>query len=350
MKLDNRFSQHHIYGVQTDKSLNAYRLNSELTNNDINIWQLISIFKNFRLFLDLYSHSKNKKKAFTPVGNEMISVFSSLEAGGQIESLVLKKVIIFLIQACPGYYLRAIQKHFQDFKTTLTPQYRLLIPKVDFSLAKRDELIFHACNPDCYVWIPKKTSKPKRLIIVFFTKNNTLNMPRPIAHHILSKLDMSLMYIGGRVDMVADEYLAGHDLEDSARLILKIATELGFNKFYGIGASYGGFKVCKLASLLKLKKVLNFSGAHKEPDQTQEKPFLPMSSNYPKDKILSILSKSDPVDQKILDQYSKEGFLTQRDCVESKTHGSFTAAFIEDKLSSYFDWLLNDEVGNFNPL
>jgi hypothetical protein len=47
MKLDNRFSQHHIYGVQTDKSLNAYRLNSELTNNDINIWQLISIFKNF---------------------------------------------------------------------------------------------------------------------------------------------------------------------------------------------------------------------------------------------------------------------------------------------------------------
>ena len=121
----------------------------------------------------------------------------------------------------------------------------------------------------------------------------------------------------------------------------KIAKDYGFSELFGIGTSYGGFMICQLAEKLKLKKVLNFSGAQKNPNTTEKASFMKISSGYPLKNILTVLSESDEVDQKILRAYDEEGFLTKRAFLTAKSHGSFSSAFLEDQLDKYLDWLLN---------
>jgi hypothetical protein len=149
------------------------------------------------------------------------------------------------------------------------------------------------------------------------------------------------MYLGNRPNLSTEDTLIGHTNQESAELILKVAHEYGFSDLYGMGTSYGGFKICQLAEKLKLKKVLNFSGAQKEPTSTDKTTFMRISSGYPLDKILSVLSESDEVDQGILKAYDKEGFVTDRAFLNSKSHGSFSSSFLEGKLDEYLDWLLN---------
>lgn len=345
MKIKTAFSQHHIYGIQQDKSLNVYRLNSPLIVNsaELSIRKLMKIFKNFRMYLTLWHHTDAHAHSSKEPGPSIVRLFKALQNGDKVDGVELKQPLIYLIMSSPGFYLRKIQTFFKDFEFELTPQYRLLVPKLDFNLNKRDELIFHSCNPDCYVWIPPNPPNPKQMLIVFLTKNNTLNMPRPFAHFILARLGIAIMYVGSRTSMTTDEFIAGHNLEDSANIILDIAREHGCETLFGIGTSYGGFKACRLAELLGLKRVLNFSGAQKENPSPEVSNFSTMSSNYPKEKILSVLSKNDDVDKAILASYDNEGFVTPRDWVESSTHGSFTAAFIEDKLDGYLHWLFEGD-------
>jgi hypothetical protein len=165
-------------------------------------------------------------------------------------------------------------------------------------------------------------------------------MPRHLAHFVLAKRGIALMYIGNRPNLSIDDTLIAHSNQESADLILKIAHEYGFNDLYGLGTSYGGFKICQLAEKLQLKKVLNFSGAQKESATKDKTTFMPISSNYPLDKILSVLSKSDEVDQSILKAYDEEGFVTERAFLNSKSHGSFSSSFLEDKLDEFIDWLI----------
>jgi hypothetical protein len=253
---------------------------------------------------------------------------------------MLQQVAIGLLQLGSGHYLKKMQAYLRYFEQALTPQYKEIMGRIDFSINPRDELIFHTCNPDIYLWIPAKISAKKKLIILYPTRSNTYNMPRHLAHFILAKRGVALMYIGNRPNLSIDDTLISHSNQESAELILKVAQEYGFSDLYGVGTSYGGFKICQLADKIKLKKVLNFSGAQKEPTATDKTALMRISSDYPLEKILSVLSRSDEVDQGILKAYDEEGFLTRRAFLNSKSHGSFSSAFLEDKLDEYLDWLI----------
>ena len=68
---------------------------------------------------------------------------------------MLQQVAIGLLKLGSGQYLRKMQTHLRSFESALTPQYREVMGRIDFWLAPRDELIFHTCNPDIYLWIPQ---------------------------------------------------------------------------------------------------------------------------------------------------------------------------------------------------
>lgn len=342
--MKKNFASHAIFAVQSDKNIISYEYNFVgKSHNQINIWFLIKTFNNLKVYLDLLNHTNEHLKAFTPEGQSILNNFGLIKHKENASSIALRGAAALIMNACPGNYLRLIQKNLAIFQKFITPQYRLLLDKIVFDLDPRNELIFHTCKPDCYLWVPHHTDRPKDIILIFLTETNTLNMPRPLAHFILSRLNIALMYIGNRRNMQTDEYLAGHNLLDSANIIQNLVNKYGYSNSYGIGASYGGYKACKLASALKLKKVLNFSGVPRAKKAEDKKSaFLSMRSNYPMENILSILSSTDLVDQKILSQYDQYGFITPRQNVESKTHGTFTAAYLENKLDHYLEWLLDE--------
>ena len=334
------FSQHIIYGVRPNKFINKYAFNHPSSAQNIsNIWQLKKNFKQFKIYLDLLGKPRKSLDKY-PEATLLKNVFHDLENHQVPKSILLQQVAIGLLQLGSGQYLREMQSHLKYFESALTPQYREVMGRIDFSVAPRDELIFHTCNPDIYLWIPSQTSAREKLIILYPTRSNTYNMPRHLAHFVLAKRGIALMYIGNRPNLSIDDTLIGHSNQESADLILKIAREYKFSELYGMGTSYGGFKICQLAEKLQLKKVLNFSGAQKDSATKDKTTFMPISSNYPLDKILSVLSKSDEVDQDILKAYDEEGFVTERAFLNSKSHGSFSSSFLEDKLDEYLDWLI----------
>lgn len=335
------FSQHIIYGIQPNKFINKYAFNTpESVSNISNIWQFKKNFKQFKIYLDLINKPRNLVEKY-PEATLLSNLFQDLESHRVPKSIMLQQVAIGLLQLGSGHYLKKMQTHLRYFESALTPQYRQIMGRIDFSIVPRDELIFHTCNPDIYLWIPSATNAREKLIILYPTRSNTYNMPRHLAHFILAKRGIALMYLGNRPNLTTEDTLIGHTNQESAELILKIAQEYGFSDLYGMGTSYGGFKICQLAEKLRLKKVLNFSGAQKEPTSTDKTTFMRISSDYPFNKILSVLSKSDEVDQSILKAYDDEGFITQRAFLNSKSHGSFSSSFLEGKLDEYLDWLIN---------
>jgi hypothetical protein len=341
MAIKKPFSQQIIYGIQPNKFINKYTFNAPSSAPNIsNIWQLKKNFKQFKIYLDLLAKPKSSPTK-NPEATALKNVFRDLESHRVPKSIMLQQVAIGLLKLGSGQYLRKMQTHLRSFESALTPQYREVMGRIDFWLAPRDELIFHTCNPDIYLWIPHTTVAKQKLIILYPTRSNTYNMPRHLAHFILAKRGIALMYLGNRPNLSTEDTLIGHTNQESAELILKVAHEYGFSDLYGMGTSYGGFKICQLAEKLKLKKVLNFSGAQKEPTSTDKTTFMRISSGYPLDKILSVLSESDEVDQGILKAYDKEGFVTDRAFLNSKSHGSFSSSFLEGKLDEYLDWLLN---------
>ena len=334
------FSQHIIYGIQPNKFINKYAFNDPTSApNILNIWHFKKNFKQFKIYLDLLGKPKNSLTKH-PEATLLKNVFHDLESHRVPKPIMLQQVALGLLQLGSGHYLKKMQSHLRYFESALTPQYREVMGRINFSLAPRDELMFHTCNPDIYLWIPSKTEARKKLIILYPTRSNTYNMPRHLAHFILAKRGTALMYLGNRPNLSTEDTLIGHTNQESAELILKVAHEHGFSDLYGMGTSYGGFKICQLAEKLKLKKVLNFSGAQKEPTTTDKTTFMRISSDYPLNKILSVLSTSDEVDQGILKAYDEEGFVTGRAFLNSKSHGSFSSAFLEDKLNEYLDWLI----------
>jgi hypothetical protein len=336
-------SQHHIFGILPDRTINAYHFNADKHQSPNNIWQFKKNFKYFSIYLELLLRKRNTQKKFHTAEAKLIAAtFDAIENKGEYKQLDLSQTSLGLMRLGTGQDLIALQRHIDIFEPVLTPQYHKFLPKMVFSLPVRDELLFHSCNPDIYLWIPPQSKTPKKVIVVYLTKSNTLNMPRHIAHFILAKLGVAVMYINNRPNITPDEALMGHSLEESSRIILSITKKYGFEELYGVGVSYGGFMLCQLAQSLHLKRILNFSGVKERgPGQANDEAgYMKISSDYPKSNILSILSSVDVLDREILKSYDAEGFLTERAFLASNTHGSFTAAFIEGKLDEFFAWLL----------
>jgi hypothetical protein len=342
--MKKEYSSHYIFGVQPDRTINAYSVSGGKINlkKTVTIWQLRRIFKSFDTYLDLSLRRTYAKKSLNPDIAFIYSVFDRLEKQTSVSRLDLTRATLLIITFSPAYYLKKMQDFSDVFLPLTTPQYRTLIKSVNFNILFRDELIFHTCYPDMYAWIPSISKTPKKAIVIFLTRNNHLNMPRPIAHMILARFGVALIYIGNRPNMKPHEYLVGHNLEETAKVISDITSKLGLTELYGLGASYGGYKACRLAASLGFKRVLNFSGAISESEEVIKNQKLNMAPHYPHDQILSVLSKSDPVDQKILQRYEEEQFSTKRDFLESSSHGTFTSSFIEGRINRQFAWLLAD--------
>lgn len=337
-------SVHHIFGIMPNGNVNHYSTHADIEfdiqSANLSIWKIKKIFTLFSLYLQLWSNLRPNQDCRKEL-KLVWSIFDDLDNGLQPNKLDIQQAVIMLMHLGPSCFLKKIQQYKTEFSPALTPRFREVINLMDFSIDPRNELIFHTCNPDIYVWIPPAVEAPKKMIVVFLTKTNTLNMPRSIAHILLSRLGVAIMYIGNRPNMKPGEFLFGHDLKDTAELILKISQALHIEKLYGLGTSYGGYKACQLAASINFERVLNFSGAYKEDESVKDIPPTNMAPGFDHDKILSVLSKTDPIDINILSAYNRDGFLTKRAFLESKTHGSFTSAFTENKLGNYTDWLLN---------
>ncbi len=338
---------HHLVGIQPNGGMLYYRIAQTTCmapTADVNIWRLRQGFNGLKTYFDLWGRNPRWVKTSTPEARSLAAVFDAIEAGRPVDRSVLQKAAFLLLGLAPGQYIRKMQRHSDQFESTLTPQYRELLPKVDFSLPARSELLFHIINPELYVWVPPALEQPRRLLICFATKKNTFNMPRPIAHFILARLGIGIMYIGNRPQFDPSEGFMGRGIEHSARLIKKVANDLGFDKLYGLGTSLGGYAVCRYAAPLGLERVLNFSGSTIAPNREVaiQRSLGRLVKDYPYDRILSILSKTDPTDQKILNDYTVNGFDTPREWVDSAAHGTFSAAFIEGRLTGYLSWLLGE--------
>lgn len=344
---------HHLFGIQPNGGLLYYRVADTACmqpSEEMNIWRLRQGFRGLSTYFDLWGRQPDWNKGGTAEAREVRAVFAALKAGRTLDRPTLQKAAFILLGLGPGKHLRMMQQHAAVFGKHLTPQYRELLPKLDLTLPARSELMFHIINPELYVWVPPKLEQPRQLLICFATQKNTFNMPRPLAHFELARLGVGLMYVCNRPQFDPSEGFMGRGIESSALLMKKVANDLGFDRLYGLGISLGGYAACRYAAPLGLERVLNFSGASNAPSviPAKQRSLGYHVKNYPHDQILSVLSKTDPTDQKIRADYKTSGFGTLQDDVDSAAHGTFSAAFIENKLSGYLAWLLG-KTGGFTP-
>ena len=341
-------SSHHLYGVEPNGNLNTYSFNPHVkTISKVTIWKLKKIFKLFDIYLTLWQGMYKKSSPRFRDIDFLCQTLNALNNHQHIDRRDLQKTIILLLRLGPSSYLKQIQQHLSFFKPGLTPQYIEVISKMNFDIKPKDELIFHTCNPDIYLWIPKQSKKIEKVIVIFGTISNTLNMPRPMAHFILSKLGVALMYVKNHKGLDVPEVFHHHDINKAAEPILKIMQIHQLKIAYGLGVSFGGFRICEMAQLLKLKRVINFSGAKITRGSNKWVDEVPNIDNYPLENILTIFSKYDKTDQSLEAMYQRKGFLTKKAWVDSKTHGSFSAAFLEDKLPALLGWLIEEEKPSF---
>jgi hypothetical protein len=343
MSYEASSSEHHLFGVQSNNSIQHYSSNSNslsaFDKANLNIWKLKKIFSLLSLHLALCAHKKPQQSSREEL-RLIWSTFERLNNRQAVAGQELQKVAIILLQLGPSHFLKEMQKFQTEFSPALTPQFRDILRLMDFTSTIRDELLFHPCNPDIYVWRPSKDLITDKMLVVFLTRSNTLNMPRPLAHLILARLRLPIMYISNRPNIKPNEFIVGHNDQETTALILKIADSFGISKLYGLGASYGGYKACQLASGLNFERVLNFSGAQADSEKTEQIDATSMARDYDLEKILSVLSETDSIDQRIRAAYDRDGFITPRSWLTSKSHGSFTSSFIEGSLKESLDWLI----------
>lgn len=342
------YATHHIAGIQPGKGLIRFSLGPDVEQSPqgLNIWSMQQRFPYLNLYLDLWCRGLDQTKLGRPEGRLIRTVLNALGRGEPVERKHLLQTMHALLRFAPGNCIREMQSLVNAFSGELPKQYEKILQKIDFSLNARDELLLNACSPDIYVWIPPDSPKPKRLLICFGTKSNTLNMPTAMAHYELSKLGIAIMYIGNRPKVDPGKGLPGMSFDASVKLIGRIAAEYGFDELYGLGTSLGGYVVCRYASALGLKRVINFSGYPGNYNQSDNSVFSrkTMAFDYPLENILTVLSKTDEMDQRIRNEYDSTGFTTERVWVDSPTHGSFSSAFLEEKLDGCLAWLLEGDA------
>ena len=344
-------ASHHLFSFTPDHSLLRFSYGgSENQANHFTVPELKKLSKNFSIYIDLWKYSKTRSRFKTKEGKMVKQVFDALDNKETISNETLRILTMILMHSGPGGCMREFQRHIDHFKSYLPEQYRAIIPKFDFKLESRDELIFHNCKPDLYLWMPKENFASSRVIVVYPTKNNTLNMPLSLAHFILSRLNINLLYIFNRPEKRPNEFVANYRLSKSIKLIKSVLDEFKLTEIMGIGVSLGGYKICQLAYSLDMQGVLNFSGNIFH-DNSNNKEMAPLFN--PKN-MLSVLSSKDSFDINLLNAYKKHHFNTLIDFTDFNSHGTFTSAFLEGKLDGYFNWLLerksNSSANKFSPL
>jgi len=244
--------------------------------------------------------------------------------------------------------LHYMQEHAHAFAPLLTDPWQRIVARLATERPGRDALLLHAAQPDLYLWMPPALSAPRKLLICFGAAGPSLHASYPIAHRMLAGAGkgVGLLYVY-REDRPAplDALEAGGGLGGLLPLIGQIAARFGFQALYGLGTSQGGYTACHYAAALGLRRVLNFSGTpglagHTLSDQLPPDAWAP---GYARSRILSVLSHVDAADRRLSLCYDAWGFETPRAWLHTPGTGSFTSAWLENRLSGLLDWLLADD-------
>jgi hypothetical protein len=269
-----------------------------------------------------------------------VRVVSSIKAGEPLDRYHLSRAAYLVVSHGTGLSVRFAQEHLEKFAPFLSPQYRVLLPSIQTLHSADDELLFHGCSPDLYLWLPPAVRPPQRLLVCFATKSNTLNAPMPLAHTVLARLGVAVLYVYNRRGIDSSRGLAGYDFQQTVDTIRFLIRKFAFQKVYGMGTSLGGYAVCAYAAALGMRRVINFSGSRTHELMSKESPLTERLNGYPLGKIMTVASQADKTDIEILEGYDRRGFLTPRTLLNTPTHGSFTGAWLEGKLPALFTWLL----------
>ncbi len=257
-------------------------------------------------------------------------------------SPAIRQAILGVMRLGPQQALAALAHKHDNTAAVLTPKFRSTLRALQNAFDPVFDLPFLTCQPNIYVWFPPDRGVHRRALVCFCTSSNTLNATLPVAHVALARYGYPICYIFNARGRFTYQGLPGHDTDDSARILKELLRKLGLTELYGLGTSLGGYTAVRYAHPMGLRRVLNFSGW---PDQGSAPGasgdcMTKAAGVYPHSNVLSVLSRNDPNDVTIIDAYRRAGFATEFSLLESSTHGTFSAAIIENRLQDLINWLL----------
>lgn len=349
---------HHIFWLQPDKKLVYFGLDPDrrppVDAQRLTLWSLRHKFERLRLFLDLWGRPLERSATLQGRPEALALRLVLAQMANPQEELArqaLQRAAHLGMSTGVVQVLQRMQQHAAEFAPALTPQYASLLKAGDWSLPRRSELLLHGAQPDLYLWTPPRALNqpmPRKLLVCFCTRSNTLNAPLPLAHTVLARRGAGILYVYNRAGKDPVQGLANWDFASTVTTIHRVAARFGFQQLYGLGTSLGGYAACSYAQALKLERVLNFSGHAGKAiaAATQGEPVAPnvqWMRECDLGRIMTVLSRNDATDESIRVGYDANGFMTRRHWVDSATHGSFTAAWLEGRLNGYLDWLLEGQ-------
>lgn len=240
-------------------------------------------------------------------------------------------------------YLQIIAKNLNSFYDLITPDYRKFLTTFDDFSRGSEALLFHAANPNYYLWMPKNYQS-NRVLICFGNFGNALNIPFPMAHHILRQNKIAIVYIYRHEKPSLEPFfIENFQIEADVRVLNDLLMEYGLTHRFGLGTSLGGYLVCKYAKALNLVKAVNFSGSpgRLSVDAEHLDPPNHWLGEYDPNDVMTVFSKNDAIDQRIYARYKYHGLKTNELWIDDGSHGSFLSAQIQNQMPLIFKWLSN---------
>ncbi|MFZ4553930.1 MAG: hypothetical protein ACOYNQ_05230 [Burkholderiales bacterium] len=344
---------HHLFWCQPDGRLAHYCTSSEQSplpaTPGLNIWTLSRRFPALRRSLSLDQRLRKGNGALNELADpaDKTPTTPAARAEEPAAAPAMRQAVLRVLRHGPQRGLALVASHASHLGDALTPKYRATLGMLKNHFAPALDLSLITCDPDIYLWRPaaaKASAACRTALICFCTSSNSLNTSLPIAQAALARHGLAVCYVMNRRQRLTREGLPGHDVATSARMLKALLGRLGFSHLYGLGVSLGGYTALLYAEGMELRRVLNFSGW---PDKASGlggsgECMVNAARGFPRHRILTVLSLSDPSDQKILRRYDDAGFETPRLFLESSTHGTFSAAIIESRLDGLLGWLLAD--------
>lgn len=346
-------SGHHLFWSTGRGKLLHYRASGRNVDlpatRDISIWSLRRRFPALVQWLLLERalrtgfHSQ-RISTLALAALQALAAHRSGEGAGSRLPLEWRRPLFGILMLGPQRGLAHMARQLPALGGILTPNYRTILSLLATTFDDTADLTLLTCKPNVYLWLPPGSENSTRVLVCFCTSSNSLNAPLPVAHAALATRGIPICYVFNRRNYYAYRGLPGLDTEQSGRVINRLLDRLGFSERFGLGTSLGGYTVCRYASAIGLRRVLNFSGW---PDKggafyTDIDCMSKALGAFPKEQVLTVLSATDPNDQSIRRSYDDGPFVTPRVFLETPTHGSLLAAIIEGRLDGLLDWLLEE--------
>lgn len=303
--------------------------------------QVLATHPELRRALRLQLRPPSKPVKGDPEHAAMLRSIRALSQGTSVNLMARRKLLHAALRWGALPLLQVLQRHMDGFAPVLTPLYREILPLLATKAAPRDGLLFHAARPNLYLWQPVQNTAPEQLLVCFTTLKNSLNLPLPLAHSRLTEAGRAVLYVYTGADHPSEGPAPGWDISATADLIKTLASEAGYKRLFALGTSLGGYTACRYARELPFERVLNFSGAAGRLDENLPPELAPgaWAGSFDQNKILSVLSRGDVTDQRILAAYRQSGFDTQHYFLDAAQHGSFGAAWVSGDLQALIAWL-----------